>query len=159
MKSVDDFRLRFGNKELVPIMIGGMGVDISTAELALEAARLGGVGHISDAMVNTVADRRFNAKFVKDKLRQYKFNVANSDEAAGKNLTDQLHQGKHPRPAGFHSRPPMDDAAAEPHPQGQQPCCNRPCGRVFIWHGHSLYAIGSAPSAEDGSTWIFSIVI
>jgi NAD(P)H-dependent flavin oxidoreductase YrpB (nitropropane dioxygenase family) len=68
MKSVDDFRLRFGNKELVPIVIGGMGVDISTAELALEAARLGGIGHISDAMVNTVADRRFNAKFVKDKL-------------------------------------------------------------------------------------------
>jgi nitronate monooxygenase len=64
-----------------PIMIGGMGVDISTAELALEAARLGGVGHISDAMVNTVADRRFNAKFVKDKLRQYKFNVANSDKS------------------------------------------------------------------------------
>ena len=81
MKSVDDFRFRLGNKELVPIVIGGMGVDISTAELALEAARLGGVGHISDAMVNTVADRRFNAKFVKDKLRQYKFNVANTDKS------------------------------------------------------------------------------
>ncbi len=81
MKCVDDFRLRFGKKELVPIVIGGMGVDISTAELALEAARLGGVGHISDAMVNTVADRRFNAKFVKDKLKQYKFNVANTDKS------------------------------------------------------------------------------
>ena len=42
MKRVDDFRLRLGKKELVPIMVGGMGVDISTAELALEAARLGG---------------------------------------------------------------------------------------------------------------------
>lgn len=81
MKCVDDFRLKFGQLELVPIMIGGMGVDISTAELALEAARLGGVGHISDAMVNTVADRRFNAKFVKEKLKQYKFNVANSDKS------------------------------------------------------------------------------
>ena len=50
MKRVDDFRLRLGNKEYVPIMIGGMGVDISTSELALEAARLGGIGHISDAM-------------------------------------------------------------------------------------------------------------
>ena len=39
MKRVDDFRLRMGNKEYVPIMIGGMGVDISTSELALEAAR------------------------------------------------------------------------------------------------------------------------
>ncbi len=62
-------------------MIGGMGVDISTAELALEAARLGGIGHISDAMVKTVADRRFNTKFVKDKLKQYKFNVANTDKS------------------------------------------------------------------------------
>jgi nitronate monooxygenase len=81
MKRVDDFRLKFGKQELVPIMIGGMGVDISTAELALEAARLGGVGHISDAMVKTVADRRFNTKFVKNKLKQYKFNVANTDKS------------------------------------------------------------------------------
>jgi nitronate monooxygenase len=81
MKRVDDFRLRLGKQELVPIMVGGMGVDISTAELALEAARLGGIGHISDAMVPTVSDRRFNTKYVKNKLKQYKFNVANTDKA------------------------------------------------------------------------------
>jgi nitronate monooxygenase len=81
MKCVDDFRLRFGKQEFVPIIIGGMGVDISTAELALEAARLGGIGHISDAMIKTVADRRFNTKFVKDKLAQYKFNVSNADKS------------------------------------------------------------------------------
>ena len=82
MKCVDDFRLKLGGQELVPIVIGGMGVDISTAELALEAARLGGIGHISDAMVPTVADRRFKTSFVKDKLKQYKFNVENSDKSA-----------------------------------------------------------------------------
>lgn len=81
MKRVDDFRLRFGKQELVPIMIGGMGVDISTAELALEAARLGGVGHISDAMSPTVSDRRFNTRYVKDKLQKYKYNVANTDKS------------------------------------------------------------------------------
>jgi hypothetical protein len=81
MKCVDDFRLRLGKHELVPIVIGGMGVDISTSDLALEAARLGGVGHISDAMVPTVSDRRYNTKYVKDKLRQYKYNVANSNKA------------------------------------------------------------------------------
>ncbi|MBW7900421.1 MAG: nitronate monooxygenase [Rhodocyclaceae bacterium] len=84
MKRVDDFRLRFGRRELVPIMIGGMGVDISTTDLALEAARLGGIGHISDAMINTVADRRYQTKFVKDKLKQYKFNVENADKAVVK---------------------------------------------------------------------------
>ena len=82
MKRVDDFRLRFGKKELVPIMIGGMGVDISTADLALEAARLGGIGHISDAMVQTVSDRRFDTSFVSAKLKQYKANVASSDKSS-----------------------------------------------------------------------------
>lgn len=84
MKRVDDFRLRFGRQELVPVVIGGMGVDISTAELALEAARLGGIGHISDAMVPTVADRRFQTHFVKEKTKLYKYNVANSDKLAVK---------------------------------------------------------------------------
>jgi nitronate monooxygenase len=79
---VDDFRLRLGKHELVPIMIGGMGVDISTADLALEAARLGGIGHISDAMINTVADRRYETKYVKEKLALYKYNVKNEDKAA-----------------------------------------------------------------------------
>ncbi len=85
MKRVDDFRLRFPGKgskqEFVPIMIGGMGVDISTAELALEAARLGGIGHISDAMVQTVSDRRFKTRHVKEKLQQYKYNVTNTEKA------------------------------------------------------------------------------
>ena len=81
MKRVDDFRLKFGNKEFVPIIIGGMGVDISTAELALEAARLGGVGHISDAMVTDVSDRRFDTKFVKNTLQLYKHNIHNSDKS------------------------------------------------------------------------------
>jgi NAD(P)H-dependent flavin oxidoreductase YrpB (nitropropane dioxygenase family) len=82
MKRVDDFRLTFGKKELVPILVGGMGVDISTAELALEAARLGGIGHISDAMVNDVSDRRFDTSFVKDKTRFYKYNIDNADKSS-----------------------------------------------------------------------------
>ncbi|MCU0812281.1 MAG: nitronate monooxygenase, partial [Thiobacillaceae bacterium] len=75
---------RLGKHELVPIMIGGMGVDISTADLALEAARLGGIGHISDAMINTVADRRYDTKQVKEKLALYKYNVHNEDKSSVK---------------------------------------------------------------------------
>lgn len=82
MKRVDDFRLKLGHKELVPIMIGGMGVDISTADLSLVAARLGGIGHISDAMVPTVSDRRYDTKYVRDKQKQYKYNVGNMDKSA-----------------------------------------------------------------------------
>jgi nitronate monooxygenase len=89
---MDDFRLLFGKRELVPIMIGGMGVDISTAELALAAARLGGVGHISDAMLPTVSDRRYQTSFVKDKLKQYKFNVPNSDKSEVKFNLGQIEE-------------------------------------------------------------------
>ncbi|MDH4285866.1 MAG: nitronate monooxygenase [Gallionella sp.] len=81
MKRVEDFRLRFGKREVVPIIIGGMGVDISTSELALEAARLGGVGHISDAMLPTVTDRRYKTKFVSTKQKQYKLNVHKADKS------------------------------------------------------------------------------
>src|SRR3970040_2815610 len=81
MKRVDDFRLRFGKKELVPIVIGGMGVDISATGLALEGARLGGIGHISDAMIHTVSDRRYETSFVRQKAQLYKYNAANSDKS------------------------------------------------------------------------------
>lgn len=64
---VDDFRLRLGAAEYVPIVIGGMGVDISTADLALVAAQHGGIGHISDAMSPFVSDRRFDTKYTKSK--------------------------------------------------------------------------------------------
>ncbi len=95
MKCVDDFRLRFGKQELVPIMVGGMGVDISTAELALEAARLGGIGHISDAMIETVSDRRYETNFVSGKLKRYKFNVANSNKSSVLFNLDRLAKATH----------------------------------------------------------------
>ena len=81
MKCVDDFRLRFGKQEVVPIIIGGMGVDISTADLALEVSRLGGIGHISDAMLPTVSDRRYKTKFVSEKQKQYKLNILEADKS------------------------------------------------------------------------------
>ena len=81
MKRVDDFRLRFGKKELVPIVIGGMGVDISTIELAVEAARLGGVGTISDAMVLDVSDKLFGTTFTRDKTLSHRHTVRGMDKS------------------------------------------------------------------------------
>ncbi len=81
-KRLDDFRLVLKGKELVPLVIGGMGVDISTEELALEAARLGGIGHISDAMMPSVADRHLGTRFVAEKLERYKENIKNPDKSA-----------------------------------------------------------------------------
>lgn len=85
-RCVDEFRFRFGRRgpELVPIMLGGMGVDISNADLALEIARLGGIGHISDAMVPTVTDRRYDTTYTKEKLKRYKYNVKSLDKSGVK---------------------------------------------------------------------------
>ena len=67
--NVDNFRLQIGGKEYVPIIIGGMGVNISTTELALAAEKLGGIGHISDALIGYVCDRIFKTSFVSRKRK------------------------------------------------------------------------------------------
>ncbi|NND36486.1 MAG: nitronate monooxygenase [Gammaproteobacteria bacterium] len=69
---VDNYRLNLRGKEYVPIIVGGMGVNISTAELALEACRLGGIGHISDAMNPFVSDKKFDTKYTKTKSTKHR---------------------------------------------------------------------------------------
>jgi nitronate monooxygenase len=80
--NVDNFRLQIGGKEYVPIIIGGMGVNISTTELALAAAKLGGIGHISDAIAGYVCDRLFNTSFVSRKRKKYAEYSNNPDKSA-----------------------------------------------------------------------------
>lgn len=81
MRRLEEFRMCLGQHDLAPIMIGGMGVDISSSDLALEAARLGGVGHISDAMIKTVTDRRYKTKYVKAKQAMYKYVPKTDDKS------------------------------------------------------------------------------
>ncbi len=79
--NVDNFRLQLGGKEYVPIIIGGMGVNISTTELALSAEKLGGIGHISDALVTYVCDRLFSTSFVSKKRKKYAIYSASPDKS------------------------------------------------------------------------------
>lgn len=81
MKSLDSYGLRIGNAQYKPLVIGGMGVDISTKELALAAADMGAVGHISDAMITAVADRHLGADFVTRKLRQNRQFISSKDKS------------------------------------------------------------------------------
>nr|VFK17823.1 MAG: nitronate monooxygenase [Candidatus Kentron sp. LPFa] len=81
MKKLDDFRLRIGQQEYVPIVVGGMGVDISTLSLAHAVTQLGGIAHISDALLPATVDRRFGTGFVKGKVQKYRDNVKNSDKS------------------------------------------------------------------------------
>lgn len=79
--NVNNFRLLLGGKEYVPIVIGGMGVNISTTELALSAERLGGIGHISDAEVMYVCDQLFGTTYTSDKRKKYADNINQADKS------------------------------------------------------------------------------
>lgn len=70
--SLSNYRLKLGSNEYLPLMQGGMGVDISTSALALSVARLGGIGHISDAMAPYVSDRKFGTKLQNTKQKEFK---------------------------------------------------------------------------------------
>jgi len=81
---LDNYRLHLSNTEYLPIMVGGMGMDISTSELALEAANLGGIGHISDALINAVSDKHHGTNYLKNRQQQFK-------EYVGQNLAQKYH--------------------------------------------------------------------
>jgi nitronate monooxygenase len=71
-KTLNDYRFKLGGKEFLPIMQGGMGVDISTSALALSIARSGGIGHISDAMAPFISDSKHGTKLQNTKRTQFK---------------------------------------------------------------------------------------
>jgi nitronate monooxygenase len=93
MSKVDDFRLLIGGREYIPIVQGGMGVDISTSSLALTIARLGGIGHISDAMAPYVSDRKFKTHFQADKQKRFREYAATLDKKGVKWDFDSTYQG------------------------------------------------------------------
>lgn len=72
MTVLNDFTLQLCGKSYRPLLIGGMGVDISTSHLALAAAERGAIGHISDAMAPFISDRDFGTKFQNAKAKFYK---------------------------------------------------------------------------------------
>ena len=43
MQCLDDFRLSFKGRDFLPLMVGGMGTNISTANLVLAIEKLGGI--------------------------------------------------------------------------------------------------------------------
>ena len=93
MPKIDDFRLTLGDKQYVPIMQGGMGVDISTSDLALAVARQGGIGHISDAMSPYVSDRKFGTKFQSSKQKEFKEHSNSLDKGEVKWFHEKTYEG------------------------------------------------------------------
>ena len=94
MDELDNYRLTLGSDQYVPIMVGGMGVNISTAELAHEASRLGGIGHISDAMLPFVSDKKFHTKFTKAKSEKHRASRDTFDKTKVKFDLEDLRQAQ-----------------------------------------------------------------
>ena len=69
---LSDFPITFRNRSYAPLMVGGMGVNISNAELALAVEKLGGIAHLSDALLMEVADKHFGTSVCKEKIHRYK---------------------------------------------------------------------------------------
>lgn len=66
-----DLRVRLGGKDYVPLMVGGMGVNISTAEMVLAVEKLGGIAHLSDAMLMDLCDRLYGTTYTANKAKRY----------------------------------------------------------------------------------------
>jgi NAD(P)H-dependent flavin oxidoreductase YrpB (nitropropane dioxygenase family) len=82
MTCLDDFRLTLRNKSYVPLMVGGMGTNISTASLVLAIEKLGGIAHLSDAMLPDVADRELGTSFTANRTRELKDFIKSIDKSA-----------------------------------------------------------------------------
>jgi len=78
MRFGDLHSLRLGQQEYLPLMQGGMGVDISTAALALEVCRLGGIGHISDAMSPYVSDKYYGTRYQATKAKSFEGEITSA---------------------------------------------------------------------------------
>ena len=91
-----------GGRSFLPLMLGGMGTNISTAELALAVERLGGIAHLSDAMLMDLSDRLFGTRFTAEKAKRtaserdnmdksaVTFNLDNVKEAARRYVSDVM---------------------------------------------------------------------
>ncbi|MCB0323117.1 MAG: nitronate monooxygenase [Bdellovibrionales bacterium] len=70
-----------------------MGVDISTAELALAVCAEGGIGHISDAMGPYVSDKLFGTRFQSAKQKQFRQHANSLDKSEVQWDYERTYQG------------------------------------------------------------------
>ncbi|MDO5532597.1 nitronate monooxygenase [Sutterella sp.] len=82
MLTLNSFRLPLLGQDRSPLMLGGMGTNISTAELVLALEKLGGIANLSDAMLMEVSDRLFGTRFTAQKAKRYASERDNHDKSA-----------------------------------------------------------------------------
>lgn len=79
---LSDFTVRLGGKDYAPLMVGGMGVNISNADLVLAVEKLGGIAHLSDALLMEVADKTFGTSLCKEKIKRFKDLMTSPDKSS-----------------------------------------------------------------------------
>lgn len=68
-------------RPFAPVMVGGMGVDVSTPALALSVSGLGGIAHLSDAMIMAIVDRHYGTRYTAEKREKYKASAGLPDKS------------------------------------------------------------------------------
>ncbi len=86
--------LQLKGKSFLPIFAGGMGVNISTAELALVASDLGAIGHISDAMIQQVSDKLYQTNYSKLKQKKHRLSLLCEDKSQVKFDLEHLYNSQ-----------------------------------------------------------------
>lgn len=81
-EKLGDFSVTLGGRQYKPLMLGGMGVNISNADLVLAIEKLGGIAHLSDALLMDVADREFGTHYCQAKIRKFKRYLNDPDKSA-----------------------------------------------------------------------------
>lgn len=67
-------------------------MDVSTPALALSISRLGGIAHLSDAMIQAVVDRHYHTCYVQDKRRRFEALIGQTDKSAIRFCQEELRQ-------------------------------------------------------------------
>ena len=81
-EKLGDFSVTLGGRQYKPLMLGGMGVNISNADLVLAVEKLGGIAHLSDALLMDVTDREFGTHYCQAKTRKFKQYLNDPDKSA-----------------------------------------------------------------------------
>lgn len=81
-EQLKDFEVKLGNRSYAPLMVGGMGVNISNADLVLAVEKLGGIAHLSDALLMEVADKTFGTQLCREKIHKFKETLNRIDKSS-----------------------------------------------------------------------------
>ncbi len=80
-EKLGDYSVTLRGRQYKPLMVGGMGVNISNSRLVLAVEKLGGIAHLSDALLMDVCDRELGTHYSQTKTRRLKQYINSPDKS------------------------------------------------------------------------------